>query len=308
MIFHKEQIINPESFRQPSFFISPFTTADLERNDTIVKSSSFSENTIYKYNSFFGEHEYFLSGKDAINKALSHYDLQKEDEILILTTTSNLYVSSCVTKEIEKFCNWSREKTEKTKLIFIIHEFGKIYPEIETIKNYNLPIIEDCAMSMFSTDENHLIGKYGDFTIYSIPKFFPIQFGGILKVNCKDFSISENKPYKNHLQKVTLHYLEDSENIIRKRKENNTYLISALNNLGFRSYFEYSKFETPSVCMFENNGYDLTQLKTFLQKHGVECSIFYGKDVFFIPVHQGLGTFEMDYIINLIEFFIHETK
>ncbi|SHE69963.1 DegT/DnrJ/EryC1/StrS family aminotransferase [Chryseobacterium takakiae] len=308
MIFYKEQIIYPESFRQPSFFISPFSTADLEKNAMIVKDCSCNENTIKKYNSFFGKHEYFLSGKEAINKALSHYLLQKEDEVLILTTTANSYVSSCVTKEIEKFCTWSRQKTDKTKVVFIIHEFGKIYNDMETVKKFNLPIIEDCAMSMFSNDENNLIGTHGDFTIYSIPKFFPVQFGGILKINCENYSITHTKIYKDYLQKLVLHYFQDTEHIINQRKNNNCYMIAGLTKLGFTSYFEYSEFETPSVCMFENNGCDIVKLKVFLQQHGIECSVFYGKDAFFLPVHQALGVFEMDYILNLIEFFIHENK
>ncbi|AZA81732.1 hypothetical protein C1637_03910 [Chryseobacterium lactis] len=308
MIFHKDQIIDPENFRQPSFFISPFSTADLERNDAIMKNPNVSDDSLKEYNAFFGEHEYCLSGKEAIFNALDHYNLKKDDQVLILTTTSNLYISSCVTKEIEKFCGWSREKTDNTKLIFIIHEFGKVFHDMETIKNYNLPIIEDCAMSMFSSDEKELIGQYGDFTIYSLPKFFPIQFGGILKVNCKNYSINKNKAYQNHLQKVTLHYFEDSENIKKKRKDNNNYLILELCKLGFTPYFDYSERETPSVCMFTNNGHDLPKLKVFLQRNGIECSIFYGKDAFFIPVNQALGKFEMDYIINLITFFINESK
>ncbi|WP_278377857.1 DegT/DnrJ/EryC1/StrS family aminotransferase [Chryseobacterium arthrosphaerae] len=310
MIFYKGQIINPENFRQPSFFISPFRTSDLGKNDSIVKDDSPSdEELLKKFHSFFGKtHEYFLSGKEAINQALRFYNLESDDEVLILTTTSNLYVSSCVTKEIEKFCQWSREKTNKTKLIFVIHEFGKVYPDMERIKSYNIPIIEDCAMSMLSNNSQHQTGQYGDFTIYSVPKFFPIQFGGILRINNNYKTSEAEKPYQNYLQKICLHYLKDIENIIIQRRANNQYLISKLEKIGFKSFFEYNEYETPSVCMFENNGCDLSELKIFLQQNGIECSIFYGKDVFFIPVHQNLGTFEMDCIVNLIEYFVYENK
>ncbi|MDG4654787.1 DegT/DnrJ/EryC1/StrS family aminotransferase, partial [Chryseobacterium arthrosphaerae] len=204
MIFYKGQIINPENFRQPSFFISPFRTSDLGKNDSIVKDDFPSdEELLKKFHSFFGKtHEYFLSGKEAINQALRFYNLESNDEVLILTTTSNLYVSSCVTKEIEKFCQWSREKTNKTKLIFVIHEFGKVYPDMERIKSYNIPIIEDCAMSMLSNNSQHQTGQYGDFTIYSVPKFFPIQFGGILRINNNYKKSEAENPYQNYLQKI----------------------------------------------------------------------------------------------------------
>ncbi|RXM40022.1 hypothetical protein BOQ62_08165 [Chryseobacterium sp. CH21] len=229
MIFYKEQIINPENFRQPSFFISPFRTSDLGQNDTIIKDDSVPDDELLKkYYSFFGEkHEFFLRGKEAIHQALSFYNLKKDDEVLIITTTSNLYISSCVTKEIEKFCHWSREKTNKTKLIFVIHEFGKIFPDMERIKSYNIPIIEDCAMSMLSNNSQNQIGKSGDFTIYSIPKFFPVQFGGILRFN-NNHKLKSDQPYRNYLRKICLHYLKNIEHIITQRKTNNQYLISKL--------------------------------------------------------------------------------
>ena len=308
MIFYNQHIINPEDFRNPSFYISPFRTSDLERNSIIAQQESFSEKSLALYKNLFGAHEYFLSGKEAITAALEYFHLQKEDEVLILTTSSNRYVSSCVTNPIEKICIWSREKTEKTKLVFVIHEFGKIYEDMETVKSYNLPIIEDCAMSLFSNDKNNSVGNSGDFTIYSLPKFFPIQFGGILKSNRKDIVPNQSKSYSEYLKKITLHFLEDADNIILKRKENNQYLLSKLSKFGFQPYFNYSETETPTVCMFRNNGFDLQNLKVFLQKNGVECSVFYGEDVFFIPVHQNLGPFEMNFIINLIDYFIHETK
>lgn len=309
MVFYKEQIINPENFRQPSFFISPFRTTDLGQNDAVIKDDSLpDEELLKKYYSFFGErHEFFLSGKEAINQALSFYNLEEDDEVLIITTTSNFYISSCVTKEIEKFCHWSREKTNKTKLIFVIHEFGKVHPEMERIKSYNIPIIEDCAMSMLSNNSQDQIGKYGDFTIYSVPKFFPVQFGGILRFN-NNYKLKSDQSYRNYLKKICLHYLKNIENIIAQRKTNNQYLTSKLKKIGFKSFFDYTEYETPSVCMFENNGCNLSELKIFLQQNGIECSIFYGKDVFFIPVHQNLGIFEMDYIVNLIEYFVYENK
>jgi dTDP-4-amino-4,6-dideoxygalactose transaminase len=43
---------------------------------------------------------------------------------------------------------------------------------MESLLDLNIPIIEDLAMSLFSTNDSSRIGKYGDFTIYSLPKFF----------------------------------------------------------------------------------------------------------------------------------------
>jgi dTDP-4-amino-4,6-dideoxygalactose transaminase len=43
---------------------------------------------------------------------------------------------------------------------------------MESLLDLNIPIIEDLAMSLFSTNDSSRIGKYGDFTIYSLPSFF----------------------------------------------------------------------------------------------------------------------------------------
>ena len=81
MIFYKGQIINPENFRQPSFFISPFRTSDLGKNDSIVKDDYPSdEELLKKFHSYFGgKHDFFLSGKEAINQALRFYNFENDD-------------------------------------------------------------------------------------------------------------------------------------------------------------------------------------------------------------------------------------
>jgi dTDP-4-amino-4,6-dideoxygalactose transaminase len=126
---------------------------------------------------------YTLTGRLAIQKSLQHYNLQPNDVVTILTTSNNFYISGCVTAEIEKFCKWNREISDKTKLIFVNHEFGVPYENLEELKKYKLPIIEDCAHSFFSEDDKSEIGKVGDFAIYSFPKIFPIQIGGLLVSN-----------------------------------------------------------------------------------------------------------------------------
>ena len=88
-----------------------------------------------------------LNGRDAIEMSLRHLNLSTEDEIQILTTSGNSYISGCVTSSIEKFCRWSRTRSTQTKALFLIHEFG--FPlEADQIQSDELPVIEDCAYAM----------------------------------------------------------------------------------------------------------------------------------------------------------------
>ena len=176
-------IINPDQYLLPSYRISPFRTIDIAINNKLQEDDAIDSYFTQRFSN--RPFSYFKDGKSAINEALAYYDLKKDDTVTILTTTNNFYISGCVTAEIEKFCNWSREMTPKTKVIFVNHEFGHPYENLEALKKYKLPIIEDCAHSFFSKDKNNTMGTIGDFVIYSFPKMFPIQIGGLLVSNIK---------------------------------------------------------------------------------------------------------------------------
>lgn len=310
MFYWNGQIINPEKFRVPTYNISPFSTNQLSLINDILSENK--NDNFEALNRKFGNHEFTLNGKSAIATALSFYNLKFNDEVYIITASGNKYVSSCVTGEIEKKCRWSRELSEHTKLIFVIHEFGMVYPNMEGLLELKLPIIEDRAMSMFSTNEVDKIGKYGDFAIYSLPKFFPLQYGGILRYNNKNFLINQKRnnsqPFQTDLKKITNFFLSQEKDIIQKRKENYKYFEKLFNDLNISSRLNLNDKETPSVFMFSSENLNLPGLKIFMQENGVECSVFYGENSFFLPVHQNLNQFDMNYIVNLIKYYIYENK
>ena len=166
-------VINPNKFLAPSFGMTPF------RTENVIKNYNLNEDfySIQKLDDRFGKDSwrFTYNGKEAISFALSHYHLQKNDLVTILTTSENFYISSCVTLEIERVCKWNREILPETKVILVNHEFGYPYENMDYLVSLGIPIIEDCCTTFFSQDENNKIGKYGDFTVYSLPKIFPIQ-------------------------------------------------------------------------------------------------------------------------------------
>lgn len=92
-------------------------------------------------------------------------------------------------KEIE------RKITKKTKAILILHTFGLPFKEIESVKNFNLILIEDCAHSFFAKIDGKFCGNFGDFAFFSLYKQFPTMRGGILitKEDLKDVPLFETK-------------------------------------------------------------------------------------------------------------------
>ena len=122
MNLYKGYIINPESFWQPTYRISPFNTSFIAKNYRLIEAGIYDNDLI---ESFFGKRYIFCNnGKHAIRLALEQFSLDRNDEVWIITTSGNKYISSCVTNEIEMYCKWSRQKSSFTKLILVNHEFG----------------------------------------------------------------------------------------------------------------------------------------------------------------------------------------
>lgn len=295
-------ILNPEAYWRPAYRISPFTTSHIKINWEIVQKGK--ETSLRQY--FGPAYSICRSGKEAIAKALAFYDLQKNDEVWIVTTSANKYISSCVTQKIEECCRWSMERSERTKLIFVNHEFGFCFRELQELKKFSLPIIEDRALSFYSQDEHNACGTVGDFVIYSLPKYFPVNAGGVLQQNI-DIPYLDSRPGSSELEKniriLLGHYLMDVEQIRNKRQDNYRYLAEKFGALGFAPFFPLSEKEVPGVFMFQTKAVDLQGLKVFMQENGVESSVFYGKDAFFIPVHQSLSQTDLDFLFTLVNFY-----
>lgn len=303
-------VLNPDPYSMPCYRIGPFQTRDLAINYNLTDSDLIDDYLNERFKN--REYIYTENGRKAINIALSHYNLQKDDVVSILTTSGNFYISGCVTKEIEKFCKWSRVILPETKIILVNHEFGYPFKELQKLKDYKLPIIEDCASSFFSHDAKNNIGNIGDYVIYSFPKMFPLQIGGLLVSNLKDSSGKSNQIDTislRHIKNVLSNYIHIKDDIIKKRISNYYTLKFKFESLGFGERFQLKDGIVPGVFMFKIAGQknSLTELKKYFYAHGVQCSVFYGEEAFFIPVHQALNEPDLDYFCEVMKSFSTQT-
>lgn len=312
MIFHNNFIIDPEQFRTPQYNISPFGTEWMAANHAVLNAPFTDNGSNILQRCFGGQHYFTDSGKSAVSLILAQYRLQPGDEVFIATTTGNTYVSGCVTREIEKYCKWSRKLTPNTRLIFVNHEFGTTYAGMDKLLQTGLPVIEDRAMSMFSTDDAGRTGRYGDFTVYSLPKFFPVQAGGVIQVNnpaAQTAPFPEETALAAACRKLAVHYISGAADIAAARWQNYRAYEAQLGRAGFAPALSLEEgLHVPSVYMFKAPNADLAGLKTFMQQNGVECSVFYGQAAFFVPVHQCLKPEDISFIVSLIQFYCNEVK
>jgi hypothetical protein len=299
-------IINPDQYLLPCYRISPFRTKDISYNNDLPYANKIDE--FFKEKFKTSKYYYCNNGREALNVALSHFNLNAEDIITILTTSGNFYISGCVTNEIEKFCKWNRKIEAKTKVILINHEFGYPYEGLEDLKKHDIPIIEDCAHTFFSTDKKNVIGQVGDFVIYSFPKMFPIQIGGLLLSN-NSLKLKKQSEMKKetlqYIKNVLSHYILNKDNIICARLINYKLLKSKLEMFGFSERFELTEGIVPGVFMFRVNdtAVDLVALKKYFYAHGIQCSVFYGENAFFIPCHQNLNEGDIEYFSTILKSF-----
>lgn len=298
-------VVNPDPFLLPCYRISPFTTEHIASNSELPTNDF----AIDYFNKKFGKDnwQYTYSGREAIQLALEVYQLAPTDLVTILTTSQNFYISSCVTKEIEKICRWNREILPETKLIFVNHEFGYPFPDMDKLVATGLPIIEDCCTTFFSQDTNGKIGLYGDFSVYSFPKFFPIQIGGILVNHTKTNTGNSvlNNEEKQYIQNVVSHHLTNETELLQTRNAIFDYAYEQFSKLGFTLRFTKSDKVVPSVLLLNNNAIikDLNAFKQFLANNGIQSSVFYGEDAFFIPLHQNISLKDINYFYSCTEFF-----
>ena len=290
----------------PKYAISPFKPDYKEFNQKLTKDD-LARNY---FDQRFGRNnwKFTLNGRHAIFIALSYYNLKKNDVVTILTTSENLYISQCVTNEIEKYCSWNREINEKTKIIFVNHEFGYPYPKMNDLLKLGLPIIEDCCTGFFSQNKIRKIGKYGEFAIYSFSKIFPIESGGLIISNTrkKVEHINLGKEFSAYLENVISYNIKNKNEIFKKRRINFEYALRLFKKLGFDERFENNKLIMPSLLILNNNKVinNLDSFKVFLWEHKIESSIFYGEDAFFIPNHQSLSEDDINFFFNLINSYI----
>jgi hypothetical protein len=303
-------VLNPDRYYAPSYRISPFRTEDIALNLRFPDSRAAAENLTSRLAP--KRWRFTSSGKEAIGLSLAALGLARNDCVTIFTTSANRYISGCVTREIEKFCQWSRKMEPCTAAILVNHEFGYPYRELASLKQFGVPIIEDACHSFLADTSQADMGRVGDFVLFSLPKVFPIQIGGVLAYDPR-FPVGSSghsqSGAENYQARVISHYVECLDEIRTARIANYNGLRDRFEVLGCHPRFELLENDVPGVFLFSTPpGADLPAMKEYGWNHGIECSVFYGEDAFFIPVHQRLGPADLDYFKTIFGRFLEGCK
>jgi perosamine synthetase len=98
---------------------------------------------------------------------------------------------------------------ERTRALYLIHYAGFPGPvqEMKALaEEFGLPLIEDCALSLLSSDGQQPLGTTGDVSIFCLYKTLPVPNGGALVINgSRNYSVP--KPQAPGMTSTVSHLL-----------------------------------------------------------------------------------------------------
>jgi dTDP-4-amino-4,6-dideoxygalactose transaminase len=218
-------------------------------------------------------------------------------------------------------------ETKKFNSALIIHYFGFCRNDMEYIKTIckqnNVLLIEDCAHAFHLHEKESLLGKYGDFSFYSLHKYLPTKSGGVLQNNT-NVIVNSILPEEKRINVQDLeHYaVSDFGKIAKRRRENykmyeknidsysevkimyklkdgdipQTFPILIKNGNREKLYFYLMEREAPTTALYYRL---ISQInpKEFPLSHEISHEILN------LPVHQDTDETDVLFICNLINDF-----
>ncbi len=116
--------------------------------------------------------------------------------------------------------------SSRTKAVYVTNFFG-FSPDIEDLRKLcdlkKLILIEDCALSLFSSHVTKKLGTFGDLAIFSFPKTLPVPDGGALVINKSELEPSKWKMQKPRLTPVLRNLISLSKASVLRALSRRTY-------------------------------------------------------------------------------------
>lgn len=307
------EILHPDPFLVPIIHMSPFSG----KLNVEPLYNNYLEREVLDFVSdqLFGERLDGLitvNGREAISLALDAIVDGPDFLISILAPSGSGYVSSCVTKEISKKCRFVYGEVANADAYFIIHEFGRLMQPSLRVLNSGKPIIEDCAYAFVAPCLGGGYGVVGDYIIYSLPKAFEMQYGGIL------YSRKNVLNGLSRLSEPKALILSSLLNSAEKLRQFNEQRLNVYRHMQIIA----EKYSLEEVLVHDGNGVphafmvrlnedidlDVEHLKLYMNRQGIESSVFYGGQAYFLPCHQNLTDAEIEYIFYHLRYFLDQDR
>jgi hypothetical protein len=253
-------------------------------------------------------HRFFQSGTAAIRHVCRHLGLKREEEVCILTSSDSTYVTTCVSATIFNYCGISRVVSERTRLLYVIHEFGVPHPKIRDIaalgRKKGIPVVEDCAHTADSTTEGQRVGTFADYAIYSLPKLWPVHNGGVLVGPVAGLSDESPVPIGNEqptprqsaVQRSVADCLPFLPALSNRRKENYHAIRGAFPSVPV--VFECDDQWTPYFLIFRTTS--AAKIYATLSAVDIEWGVTHVDGWFAVPTQPLMGADNLETLIDVV--------
>lgn len=139
-----------------------------------------------------------ISGRSAIALACDALRLSPEDEVLVPAYSCGTEHDALLRQQvalrpysIDRSCRFDLDelkskRTARTKCVYVTHFFGwsQDLPLLRRwTREEGLSLVEDCALALFSADEDGALGRGGDAAVFSLPKTLGSIHGGVLSLD-----------------------------------------------------------------------------------------------------------------------------
>lgn len=243
------------------------------------------------------------SGRHALDLILTDLGLQPDDVVTIVTTSGSEYVSSCVTSTVERYCRWSMKRETRTAAVIAIHEWGRACEHIIEHLGTGIPVIEDCAYA-FATRyaDGEPVGRRGDYALFSLTKMFSVNFGGAAIAPAgRQLPFAMPEADRLFLLSAVSPELARLNDVLEARRQVWQDLARRFAATGVHPFFKPVAGEQPSVFMFAHDPETIPfpELRRRFDAHGIEASVFYGSDAFYIPAHHRIGSRTRELMVRI---------
>lgn len=246
----------------------------------------------------------------AIEAALRHAGVGPGDQVNIIKTFGSQYVSSCVTRPIEKLgATWKVRDLMRvgTKAVIVVHEFGiPVYQQgdmdlLAHARELGIPVIEDCAWMWRRKFSN---SKYA---VFSCSKIFDMNFGGLLV----GAHIDDTTLWSWGMLDVVKRdrYLRTMKSVgLEQRRQNwrDYHTLVKADGMTPDDCYDYeAAIESgewmPTVYLqrFKDDA-EADAIVARLEEFGIQAGRYWGEPIVFLPVHQNMTTEEVEYMFAVV--------
>lgn len=187
---------------RPNPNLIPRFNLDFDFSDLLYSIKSiFNKNIdVAVLDSIFGQRKFYFTnyGRSALYVILKSLNLPLKSKIGVPLYSCNVVFDAIIKAGfIPKFIDIDDnftidpddlfKKIDDLKAIIVIHTFGRP-ADMGRIKKIagDIPIIEDCAHSLFSEYKDKKTGTFGNFSYFSLAKYISIGGGGMITTNYID--------------------------------------------------------------------------------------------------------------------------